>query len=69
MRNKTYHKQTVVSVSLIVPEGFAGFAVVRFEKGQEKAQFPLRPGEFFGSLDSFLDAARVAGYQVIPPAA
>jgi len=69
MRNKAHHKQTVVSVSLIVPERFTGFAVVRFEKGQEKAQFLLRHGEFFGSLDSFIDAARVAGYQVIPPAA
>lgn len=61
--------KTIVPVSLSVNSGFTGWVVVKLENGAEKAQFPLKPGEFFGSLDSFIEAARVAGYQVIPPAA
>lgn len=60
---------TTIPVSLSVKSGFTGLVVVRMEKGQETAQFPLRKNEFFGTLESFLDAARMAGYQVIPPAA
>lgn len=61
--------KTTVPVSLNVKTGFTGLMVVKLENGAEKAQFPLKPGEIFGSLDSFIEAARVAGYQVIPPAA
>lgn len=61
--------KTIVPVLLHVNSGFSGWVVVKLESGAEKAQFPLGCGEFFGSLESFLDAARTAGYQVIPPAA
>lgn len=61
--------KTIVPVSLNVKSGFTGFVVVQLDNGQEKAQFPLRRGELFGSLESFLDSARMAGYQVIPPTA
>jgi len=56
-----------VTVSLNIKAGFTGMMIVQLENGIEQAQFPLRRGEFFGSLDSFLNNARAAGYQVIPP--
>ncbi|QDL34656.1 hypothetical protein [Serratia liquefaciens] len=56
-----------VTVDLNIKAGFTGMVVVQMENGVEKAQFPLRRGEFFGSLESFLNAAHTAGYQVIPP--
>lgn len=68
MRKRT-QDLIAVPVSLSVKSGFTGLVVVKLENGAEKAHFPLKPGEFFGSLESFIDAARVAGYQVIPPAA
>lgn len=60
--------KSLVPVSLSVKPGFTGMVVVRLENGIEKAQFPLRSGEFIGSLESFIDAVKTAGYQVIPPA-
>ncbi|ELD3250736.1 hypothetical protein QUR14_001045 [Enterobacter hormaechei] len=57
-----------VPVSLRVNSGFTGLVVVKLDNGAEKAQFPLKSGEIFGSLDSFIEAAKIAGYQIIPPA-
>lgn len=62
-------KNTVVPINLNVKPGFTGLVVVKLVNGEEKAQFPLKPNEFFGSLESFLNDARLAGYQVIPPTA
>ena len=56
-----------VTVDLNIKTGFTGMMIVQLENGIEQAQFPLRRGEFFGSLESFLNNARAAGYQVIPP--
>lgn len=63
------HKKITVPVSLSVKSGFTGLVVVKLENGVEKAQFPLRSNEFFGTIESFIHDARLAGYQVIPPAA
>lgn len=57
-----------VTVALNIKAGFTGMMVVQMENGAEKAHYPLRSNEFTGSLESFLSAARMAGYQVIPPA-
>ncbi|WP_260524133.1 hypothetical protein [Serratia sp. PL7] len=58
-----------VTVDLNIKAGFTGMMIVQMENGVEKAQFPLRRGEFFGSLEDFLNTARMVGYQIIPPAA
>ncbi|VEA68203.1 Uncharacterised protein [Serratia plymuthica] len=58
-----------VTVSLNIKAGFSGMVLVQMENGAEKGHYPLRSNEFTGSLESFLNAASIAGYQVIPPAA
>lgn len=67
------HNQTAevmgVPVLINVKPDFTGFVVVSLESGTEKTQFPLRENEFFGSVGDFIEIARSAGYQVIPPAA
>ncbi|HHT2455466.1 TPA: hypothetical protein ACTYR0_005846 [Klebsiella michiganensis] len=52
---------------LPVPEGFTGQILVNVEKGIATNGFPLRSGEFVGSVDSFLECCRLAGFQIIPP--
>jgi hypothetical protein len=56
-------------VSLNLNAGFTGMMVVQMDNGAEKRHYPLRSNEFTGSLESFLNTASMAGYQVIPPAA
>ena len=68
MRKNNQDKITA-PVSLRVKSGFTGMVVVKMENGTEKAQITLRGDEFFGSLDSFIESAKIAGYQVIPPTA
>ncbi|VEA69344.1 Uncharacterised protein [Serratia plymuthica] len=58
-----------VTVSLNINAGFTGMMVVQMDNGAEKGHYPLRSNEFTGSLESFLNAASMAGYLVIPPAA
>ncbi|CAI2022745.1 MULTISPECIES: hypothetical protein [Serratia] len=58
-----------VTVNLNIKEGFTGMVVVQMDNGSEKGHYPLRGNEFTGSLESFLNTASIAGYQVIPPAA
>ncbi|WP_208950990.1 hypothetical protein [Rahnella sp. ChDrAdgB13] len=58
-----------VTVDLNIKAGFTGMMIVQMENGVEKGHYPLRSNEFTGSLESFLNAAGMAGYLVIPPAA
>lgn len=52
---------------LPVPEGFNGKILVTVERGIAINGFPLRPDEFVGSVDSFIECCRLAGFQIIPP--
>ncbi|BCH46219.1 hypothetical protein KAM260_41100 [Klebsiella pneumoniae] len=48
-------KMPVVHLSLPVPENFTGKVLVNVEKGVAVGGFPLRPDEFVGSVDSFIN--------------
>lgn len=65
MRKKS---QAEIVLPVPVKAGFSGRVLVHVENGEYVRQTALREDEFFGSLESFLDTARMAGYQVIPPA-
>lgn len=60
-------KSNLIHFSLPVPEGFTGQILVNVEKGIATNGFPLRSGEFVGSVDSFIESCRLAGFQIIPP--
>ncbi|WP_217076343.1 hypothetical protein [Klebsiella sp. PL-2018] len=56
----------VVHLSLPIPENFTGKILVNVEKGIAINGFPLRPDEFVGSVDSFIECCRLTGFQVTP---
>ncbi|EMO8816848.1 TPA: hypothetical protein ACTYPY_005480 [Klebsiella pneumoniae] len=59
-------KMPVAHLSLPVPENFTGKVLVNVEKGIAINGFPLRPDEFVGSVDSFIECCRLIGFQVTP---
>ncbi|EGT5683802.1 hypothetical protein ACI49Z_000109 [Cronobacter turicensis] len=65
---KALSQNPPVTVTLSIAAGFTGRVLVEMENGEVKAQFPLNRREYFGTLPAFLDLARAAGWQVIPPA-
>lgn len=60
-------KSHLIQFSLPVSEGFTGQILVNVEKGIAINGFPLKPGEFVGSVDSFMECCRLTGFQIIPP--
>ncbi|EMX1845662.1 hypothetical protein [Klebsiella quasipneumoniae] len=59
-------KMPVVHLSLPVPENFTGKVLVNVEKGIAINGFQLRPDEFVGSVDSFIECCRLIWFQVTP---
>ncbi|HBU8750155.1 TPA: hypothetical protein MDE87_001779 [Klebsiella pneumoniae] len=58
-----------LSISLPVSENFTGKVLVNVENGAATNGFHLKPDEFVGNVDSFIEGCRRAGFQVIPPTA
>lgn len=58
-------KMPVVHLSLPVPENFTGKVLVNVEKGIAVGGFPLRPDEFVGSVDSFIECCRLTGLKIV----
>ncbi|BBV78157.1 hypothetical protein STW0522RAO56_42110 [Raoultella planticola] len=58
-------KMPVVHLSLPVPENFTGKVLVNVEKGVAINGFPLRPDEFVGSVDSFIECCRLTGFKIV----
>lgn len=67
MRKALSHNPPV-TVTLSIAAGFTGRVLVEMENGEVKAWFPLSRREYVGTLPAFLDLARTAGWQIIPPA-
>lgn len=53
-----------LNFSLPVSESFTGQILVNVENGAAINGFPLKPGEFVGSVDSFMHSCRLAGFQI-----
>ncbi|HHT0340756.1 TPA: hypothetical protein ACTW5G_001872 [Klebsiella variicola subsp. variicola] len=58
-------KMLVVHLSLPAPESFTGKVLVNVEKGIAINGFQLRPDEFVGSVDSFVECCRLVGFQIV----
>ncbi|EOL8965470.1 hypothetical protein QMS86_16340 [Cronobacter dublinensis] len=65
---KSLSRHAPVTVTFSIAAGFTGRVLIEMENGEVKAHFPLNRREYFGTLPAFLDLARAAGWQVIPPA-
>ncbi|EIY2674326.1 hypothetical protein MMK78_001105 [Raoultella planticola] len=63
MRKST--KMLVVHLSLPAPQNFTDKVLVNVEKGTAIGGFPLRPDEFVGSVDSFIECCRLVGFQIV----
>ena len=56
-----------LNFSLPVSESFTGQILANIENGKATGSFPLRPNEFVGSVDSFTECCRLAGFQITMP--
>lgn len=65
MRNRLIN----LTVPIPVEPNYTGRVLVSVENGKPTKAHKLFENEFTGSFESFLEAAKLAGYQVIPPAA
>lgn len=64
---KTLQNPPQLNFSLPVSESFTGQILVNVENGTAINGFPLRPGEFVGTVDSFMHSCRLAGFQIRMP--
>lgn len=65
---KALSQNPLVTVTLSIAAGFTCRVLVEMENSEVEAQFPLNRRDYFGTVPTFLDLARAAGWQVIPPA-
>ena len=61
------YEDTTLLARLHVAPDFTGRVMAYIENGELKADMRLRQSEIVGSLESFIEAARSAGWTVCPP--
>jgi len=59
--------QSAVCAALQLPADFSGRVLLSLMNGELQSDRSLRDDEHIASLQSFLELATMAGYQVIPP--
>ncbi|MFP2678623.1 hypothetical protein ACLEVS_18050 [Escherichia coli] len=57
------------TVTIPARPDFTGPVLVSVEKGTATGGYTLQKNEFVSNLDGFLEAAKIAGFTVTPPAA
>ncbi|MFW0502578.1 hypothetical protein [Klebsiella pneumoniae] len=66
-QKKTLRNPPQLNFSLPVSESLTGQILANIENGKATGSFPLRPNEFVGSVDSFTECCRLAGFQITMP--